>query len=97
MIIIYYNLEFNWYIIYLCFLAKKTTTKAQSKTVIAPKKAPSKIAEQDCVDYEVEVQESSGSSTSDEDEFAFDKIPKSQKANAKFLAMVQGNLILFYT
>jgi hypothetical protein len=89
MVIIYYNLEFNWYIIYLCFLAKKTTTKAQSKTVIAPKKAPSKIAEQDCVDYEVEVQESSGSSASDEDEFAFDKIPKSQKANAKFLAMVQ--------
>ena len=79
------------------FLAKQKTPKAQSKTVIAPKKAPSKIAEQDCVDYEVEVQESSGSSTSDEDEFAFDKIPKSQKANAKFLAMVQGNLILFYT
>ena len=79
------------------FLAKNTTTKAQSKAVIAPKKAPSKIAEQDCVDYDVDVQESSGSSTSDEDDVAFDKIPKGQKANAKFLAMVQGNLNLFYT
>ena len=79
------------------FSAKQKTPKARSKTVIAPQKAPSKTAEQDCVDYDVDVQENSGSSTSDEDEIAFDKIPKSQQANAKFLAMVQGNLNLFYT
>ena len=78
------------------FIAKQKTPKAQSKTITAPMKAPSKIAEQDCVDYNVDDQESSGSSTSDEDDVAFDKIPKGQKANVKFLAMVQGNLILFY-